>query len=647
MEPLRASLDPDFSSSASSLSFRSEGDLPDDHKFSDSVLEYISQILMEEDIEKKSCMFHDPLALQAAEKPFYELLGQDYPLSIENSDCSSNNSNSTNNSSYQYLPVYYSFQSTLHSDSNWLLSNSSSENTNNRAVNSSGTLALLQDAFSDSLSVLEFLPETSPFGATLEDYTCTSEKDEKEYSPNELRGRKNHHREDLEVEDWRSNKQSAVYVEEDELSEMFDKVLLSSVAKHEHSVLIAYETNGLKQNELSSGSNGVKTHNRKQRSKKKVVDLRSLLIQCAQAVAIDDGRIAHELLKQIRQHSSPSGDGYQRLAHYFANALEARLAGTGTQLYRALMSKRNSAAKVLKAYQLYLEVCPFMKISIICANHMILKVAEKAKSLHVIDFGIVHGFQWPILIQHLSARADGPPKLRITGIELPQPGFRPTERVDETGRRLANYCERFNVPFEYNGIAQKWETIRIEDLKIGSEEVLVVNSMFRLGYLLDETIVFRSPRDKVLKLIRMTNPNLFVQTIANGFYNASFFTTRFKEALFKYSALFDMFDATTYREDPARFMFESEFYARSIMNVIACEGTERIERAESYTQWHVRNKRAGFRKVDLEKKVMKKLKDIMKAYHKDFMTDEDGPWVLVGWKGRIIYAIACWEPTDS
>lgn len=44
---------------------------------------------------------------------------------------------------------------------------------------------------------------------------------------------------------------------------------------------------------------------------------------------------------------------------------------------------------------------------------------------------------------------------------------------------------------------------------------------------------------------------------------------------------------------------------------------------------------------------MKKLKDIMKAYHKDFMTDEDGPWVLVGWKGRIIYAIACWEPTDS
>lgn len=49
-----------------------------------------------------------------------------------------------------------------------------------------------------------------------------------------------------------------------------------------------------------------------------------------------------------------------------------------------------------------------------------------------------------------------------------------------------------------------------------------MNSMFRLGYLLDETIVFRSPRDKVLKLIRMTNPNLFVQTIVNGFYNASF-----------------------------------------------------------------------------------------------------------------------------
>ncbi|KAI3474101.1 hypothetical protein Pfo_028889 [Paulownia fortunei] len=125
------------------------------------------------------------------------------------------------------------------------------------------------------------------------------------------------------------------------------------------------------------------------------------------AVAADDCRIANDLLKQIREHSSPFGDGNQRLAHYFADGLEARLAGTGSQMYKAL---------------------------------------------------------WPTFIQRIAGREGGPPKLKITGIEFPQPGFRPAERVEDTGRRLAHYAKTFSVPFEYNAIAQKWETIKIEDL---------------------------------------------------------------------------------------------------------------------------------------------------------------------------------------
>ncbi|KAL6176979.1 hypothetical protein ACLB2K_053611 [Fragaria x ananassa] len=46
---------------------------------------------------------------------------------------------------------------------------------------------------------------------------------------------------------------------------------------------------------------------------------------CAQAVASYDQRNAVELLKQIRQHSSPYGDATQRLAHYFADGLERRI----------------------------------------------------------------------------------------------------------------------------------------------------------------------------------------------------------------------------------------------------------------------------------------------------------------------------------
>ena len=69
------------------------------------------------------------------------------------------------------------------------------------------------------------------------------------------------------------------------------------------------------------------------------MDLRTLLTLCAEAVAADDQRTATERLKQIRQHASPVGDGMQRMAHYFANGLQARIAGFGTQIYKVIMTR--------------------------------------------------------------------------------------------------------------------------------------------------------------------------------------------------------------------------------------------------------------------------------------------------------------------
>ncbi|PKI48704.1 hypothetical protein CRG98_030921 [Punica granatum] len=381
-------------------------------------------------------------------------------------------------------------------------------------------------------------------------------------------------------------------------------------------------------------------------NKKGMVDLRALLNACAQAVSDDDHNTANHYLQQIRKHSSPFGDGSQRLAHCFAKALEARLACTGTQIYATLISKRTAASETLKAYQTYISVCPFQRFSIIFSNHMILtKLAEKASTLHIIDFGILYGFQWPALIHCLSRRAGGPPKLRITGIELPQRGFRPAERVQETGRRLAKYCKRFNVPFEYNAIAQKWETIRIAELGIRPGEVVAVNCLFRFRHLFDETVVLNSPRNQVLNLVSKIRPSLFTHSIVNGNYNASFFVTRFREALYHYSAMFDAFDAKLPREDPTRLTFEENFYGREAMNVIACESTERIERPETYKQWQIRNTRAGFKQLPLDPVILQKLRSKLKeGYHEDFVIDVDGNWMLQGWKGRILFASSCWVP---
>ncbi|XVF20034.1 hypothetical protein REPUB_Repub11eG0163200 [Reevesia pubescens] len=710
-----------YSTSASLLSMDKDGgdscSPSDDSDFSDTVLKYISQVLLEEDMEEKPCMFHDSLALQAAEKSLYEVLGESYPphnqahlgsdRSVDSTDncsfgtandhstfttgsssCTRNSIDSLwigdfgeNNNKPSLLqtsiPENFVFQSTVNScsQSSTCLQNSSANNGNGLVGFSLSELAI-PNYFSESELAMhfkrgveeasKFLPKenqlTIDFGSNAwaselkqnaPKTVVKVESDGKEYSPPRLTGKKNHEREDDILEEERNNKQSAVFGDESELSDMFDRVLICAGRRGQSSTCNADKasqdgpTKTLQQNgqQQTNGSSSGNARGKKQGKKKEVVDLRTLLILCAQAISSDDNVTAKELIKQIRQHSSPIGDGSQRLAHCFVDALEARLAGTGTQIYTSLAAKRTSAANMLKAYQVYIAACPFMKMAFIFTNNNILKVAEKATTLHIIDFGIFYGFQWPALIHRLSNRPGGPPKLRITGIEFPRRGFRPAEGVQETGHRLARYCERHNVPFEYNAIAQKWETIRSEDLKINSNEVLAVNCLFRFRNLLDETVVLNNPRDTVLNLIRKINPDVFVHSVVNGFYNAPFFVTRFREALFHFSALFDMWETNVSHEEHMRSMLEQKFYGREIMNIIACEGTERVERPESYKQWQVRNMRAGFTQLPLNPELMKKVRGKVKeCYHSDFVVDVDGRWMLQGWKGRIIYASSAWIP---
>ncbi|XP_022890933.1 scarecrow-like protein 14 [Olea europaea var. sylvestris] len=679
----------------------SDTDTHEDYDFSDVVLKYINHILMEEDVEEKACMFRESAALLAAEKSFYEVLGGQYPAStdylrVPNWD--QNVDNSVENFSGDFTNYYATGNadlcpdwnsdpncsgfdeqlasvgvvSQLTSQSPFSPSSSTSNFTDGPADSPVSTLKI-PNIFSDSQSVMQFkkgveeaakfLPNGNSFAVDLR-YGELLGKEQKEGTTglvvkvekkcvNEdradlTRGKKNPYRETMSMHEERNNKQTAVYTESTASPEMFDMVLLCSGGRNESALRKALQNEATKnalQNSQIKGSTGGKSRGKKLGGRRNVVDLRTLLTLCAQAVAADDRRSANEFLKQIRQHSTPTGDGMQRLAHWFADGLEARMAGSGTQIYKALINLPTSAADILKAYHIYLASCPFRKISNFFANKTIMNAAKSATRLHIIDFGILYGFQWPCFIQRLSSRPGGPPKLRITGIDFPCPGFRPSERVEETGRRLASYAETFNVPFDFNAIAQKWETIKIEDLNVSKDEVVVVNCLYRFRNLLDETVVINSPRNIVLNLIRKISPDIFVQGIVNGAYNAPFFITRFREALFHYSSFFDMLEANIPREIHERMLLEKTIFGQEAMNVIACEAAERIERPETYKQWQVRNIRAGFKQLPLNEEIMSMAKvRVTSSYHKDFVIDEDGLWMLQGWKGRILYALSSWRP---
>lgn len=333
------------------------------------------------------------------------------------------------------------------------------------------------------------------------------------------------------------------------------------------------------------------------------------------------------------------------MAHYFMEALVARMSGTGGQLYTALNNNRPSALEMLKAFRLFAETCPFVRLSHYFSNMTIINEIGAAKRVHIVDYGILYGVQWPCFMHYLSSLPGGPPHLRITGIDRPQAGFRPSERIQETGRRLAQVAEDYGVPFEFHAIAEKWEAITPAHLFLRKDEVLAVNCIFRLRHLMDESIMAASPRNLVLKRIQSMNPKVFVQGVVNAGYNAPFFTSRFREAVSHFSAMFDALEASMPAEHPDRVIVEQEILGREILNIVACEGLERVERAETYRQWQARTLRAGFTQMPIMKTTVEKISNFMRGFHRNYGIGEDGGWFLAGWKETILHAFSAWQPT--
>ncbi|CAO2145022.1 unnamed protein product [Urochloa humidicola] len=419
-------------------------------------------------------------------------------------------------------------------------------------------------------------------------------------------------------------------------------------------MLHAYDTcyRGMDKLRISVDSE-LEKQNRKNSSKVakgNVVDIRTLLISCAQALASNNHMGACELLKKIKQHASATGDATQRLAQCFTKGLEARLVGTGNQLWHLLMAEPPSVVEFLKAYRLYFAACCFNKVALIFSTVTIMQAMVGKSRLHIVEYGMHFGLQWAGLLRLLASREGGPPEVKITAVGHPQPKSCPAERIEEIECRFKKCADEFGLPLlKFHKIMKNWEDVCIKDLNIEPDEVLVVNDLFNFSTLMDESGYFEypSPRDTVLNNIQKMRPDVFIQSILNCSCGSSF-VSRFREALFYYMALFDILDATMPRESQSRLVLEQVVLGRSALNVIAREGMDRVDRPEKYRQWELRNQRAGLRQLPLKSSIVEIVKDtVLKHHHKDFLICDDGQWLLQGWMGRVLFAHSTWVAEDA
>lgn len=374
-------------------------------------------------------------------------------------------------------------------------------------------------------------------------------------------------------------------------------------------------------------------------------ELIDLLIRCAEAVGQNDVRTASQLIMELRECSSPYGSGAQRMAHYVTDALVAKMSGIGAQLYVTLRNTGPSFGPMLRAYKSLMDCFPFKQIIHFIASVLILNAFKGATRVHLVAYGSAFGIHWPFLIQQLAMQPNGPPHLRITGIVVP--GCKASERIQKISRKLSEMAKFWGVPVEYTTVVDNWENVTSAQLGLRHDEVLVVDCDFRNCHLLDESIMTTSPRKMVLDRIRSMNPKILITEMAHASCNEPFFMSRIRGTIKFFSAKFDLVDVLLPMDCESRQLVEMYMHAREIVNIVACEGLERVERIEPYSQWQRRIQRAGFRPKPLHFSIVSSIKSMLGSYNKHFGIGEDGCWFLMGWKNEILLAMSVWEPVST
>lgn len=372
-------------------------------------------------------------------------------------------------------------------------------------------------------------------------------------------------------------------------------------------------------------------------------NLKELLIECARALS--DNRLDDfdELVEQARKEVSISGQPIQRLGAYMIEGLVARKESSGNNIYRALRCKEPLGKDLLSFMHILYEICPYLKFGYMAANGAIAEACRNEDRIHIIDFQIAQGTQWLTLLQALAARPGGAPHVRITGIDDPVSQYARGASLEAVGKRLASLSEKYNISVEFHAVPVFLPDVTREMLDVRPGEALAVNFPLQLHHTPDESVDVNNPRDGLLRMVKSLGPKVTTLVEQESNTNTTPFLTRFTEALSYYSAMFESIDVTMPRDRKERINVEQHCLAKDIVNVIACEGKERVERHELLGKWKSRFTMAGFKQYPLSSYVNSVIRGLLRCYSEHYTLVEKDGAMLLGWKDRMLISASAWH----
>nr|TKS12521.1 scarecrow-like protein 18 [Populus alba] len=367
--------------------------------------------------------------------------------------------------------------------------------------------------------------------------------------------------------------------------------------------------------------------------------MRQLLVSCADLISQSDFSAAQRLFSHLlSSNSSPYGDSTERLVRQFVRALSFRLNhhSTPTRTSTApldfsppfpppcttntnnkmmmMISYESTDQETLRSCYLSLNhITPFIRFCHLTANQAILEAIQVGQqAIHIIDFDIMHGVQWPPLMQALADRSNNtlhpPPMLRITGTG------HDLNILQRTGDRLLKFAHSLGLGFQFHPLL----------LLNNDPTSLALHLPSAITLLPDEALAVNC----VLYLHRFLKDDSQVPGGLGSLHSSLRFL-----------------GGNPTPNNRERLAVEQIWFGREIMDIVAAEGEGRRERHQRFETWEMLLKSVGFRNVPLSPFALSQAKLLLRLHYpsEGYQLQILNNSFFLGWQNHSLFSVSSWH----
>ncbi|KAK1262615.1 Scarecrow-like protein 28 [Acorus gramineus] len=374
------------------------------------------------------------------------------------------------------------------------------------------------------------------------------------------------------------------------------------------------------------------------------LELVSLFVACVDSIGSGNHAAVNYYLARLGELAAPTGASpIHRVVAYFTEALSLRVARLWPHVFRIAPPRDldKSSTATATALRLLNHVNPIPRFLHFTLNERLLRAFEGKDRIHIIDFDIKQGLQWPGLFQSLASRPNPPSHVRITGIGESK------HELHDTGARLAGLAGAMNLAFEFHPVVDRIEDVRLWMLHVKEGECVAVNCVLQLHKVLDggEGGALRD----LYGLIKSANPTIVLVAEQEAKHNEQRWEGRILSSLKYYSAIFDsVHSSLPMTENPARIIIE-EMFAREIRDIVACGERERVERHEEFEKWRRLMGGGGFRNIGIGEREEVQSRMLLRMFSgENYSIERRGgdEGLTLNWMDQSLYTVSAWAPVD-